>query len=197
MRFKFLALVACLVVSGGVLVGCGSSHSSMSGMGSETSSSSDSGSKDFDAADVAFASDMIPHHQQAVEMAELAETRASSADVKSLAAQIKAAQGPEITTMSGWLKSWGKPVPAEMSGMDMSGSMPGMMSNKDMTTLEGSSGADFDRMFLTMMIQHHEGAIEMAKTEQSSGKSAEAIALAKKIESAQTAEIATMQKMLG
>jgi uncharacterized protein (DUF305 family) len=75
--------------------------------------------------------------------------------------------------------------------------MPGMMSAEDMKSLEGSSGAGFDRMFVQMMIKHHEGAIEMARTEQANGKNADAIALAKQIEKAQAAEIAVMRGLLG
>ncbi len=203
MRKKHLAAAALIVVGGFTLAACGGSDDSMSdmpGMGS-SSPSSDSPSADatseFNDADVTFATEMIPHHRQAVEMATLAETRAKSPQVKDLAMTIMGAQDPEIQTMSGWLAAWGKPVPEDMSGMDMSGSMPGMMSSEDMDDLMNASGAEFDQMFLTMMIEHHEGAIAMAKTEQSDGMNAEAIALAKKIESAQTDEIATMQGLLG
>ena len=154
-------------------------------------------------ADVAFAQGMIPHHEQAIEMAQLAEGRVSSPEVKQLAADIEAAQGPEIETMTGWLEDWGEDIPAggSMEGMDhgdMSGDqMPGMMSAADMDRLGAASGAEFDRMFLTLMIEHHEGAIEMARTERSDGEYAEAVDLAKKIEVDQTAEIATMEKLLG
>jgi uncharacterized protein (DUF305 family) len=153
-------------------------------------------------ADVTFAQQMIPHHRQAIEMAELAETRASSAEVKNLAADIKGAQDPEIDTMTGWLESWGEDVPGgEMSGMDHGDmsmdDMPGMMSEEEMADLEAASGADFDQMFLAMMIEHHEGAIDMAKSEQEDGEYADAIALAEDIEEAQTAEIATMNELLG
>jgi uncharacterized protein (DUF305 family) len=161
--------------------------------------SSDSTSSDspaLNASDVAFATDMIPHHLQAVEMAEYAETQAQSPEVQALAQQILEAQAPEIETMSGWLTSWNKPIPADMRGMDMSGSMPGMMSPDDMDTLMKSTGADFDQLFLTMMIEHHEGAIEMAKNQQAEGMYPEAIELAKQIEAAQAAEIATMQGLL-
>ncbi len=152
-------------------------------------------------ADVTFAQQMIPHHQQAIEMAELAETRASSQEVKDLAADIKGAQGPEIATMTGWLESWGEDVPSnDMSGMDhgnMAGdAMAGMMSEEEMAELGAVSGADFDQMFLTMMIEHHEGAIEMAQTEQEDGENSDAIALAEDIEAAQTSEIATMNELL-
>ena len=99
--------------------------------------------------------------------------------------------------MSGWLKDWGKDGKSGsgMSGMDM-GSMPGLISDDDMSKLDADSGATFDRMFLTMMIRHHTGAIKMAMTEQSDGENADAVALAKKIEAAQTAEIAHMKDLL-
>ncbi len=103
-------------------------------------------------------------------MADLAATRASSSEVKSLATTIKGAQDPEIKTMSGWLTSWGAAVPQDMKGMDMSSGMPGMMSTADMTKLEKASGTMFDTMFLQMMVQHHKGAVEMATTEQSKGE---------------------------
>jgi uncharacterized protein (DUF305 family) len=74
--------------------------------------------------------------------------------------------------------------------------MPGMMSDEDMTALEKATGAEFDQMFLTMMIEHHEGAIEMARTEQADGEYADAKALAEDIETAQTEEIQTMQGLL-
>ena len=152
-------------------------------------------------ADVAFAQQMIPHHQQAIEMAKAAETRAESQEVKDLAADIEAAQDPEIETMTGWLESWGEDVPDEgMSGMDHGGmfsdDMAGMMSDEDMSALENATGAEFDQMFLTMMIEHHEGAIEMAKTEKADGEYADAKALADDIETAQTEEIQTMQDLL-
>ena len=173
--------------------------SGMSGMDSSTSTPRESGSSesasDFNEADVTFATDMIPHHRQAVEMATLAESRADSAEVKSLAKQIMEAQDPEIQTMSGWLSAWGEPVPEDMSGMDMSTSMPGVMSSDEMDELMNSSGAAFDKMFLAMMIKHHNGAIDMAKTEQAEGQYPDAVALAQQIESAQAEEIATMQDL--
>lgn len=150
---------------------------------------------DHNAADVTFATEMIPHHRQAVEMAELAATRASSIEVVALAEEIAGAQDPEIEIMSGWLEAWGAPIPEEMGGMDMSG-MPGMMSEEQMQDLAGSTGAVFDEMFLEMMIEHHTGAIQMAQTEQRQGRNPEAIDLAVQIERAQTAEIETMQDLL-
>lgn len=153
-------------------------------------------------ADITFAQEMIPHHEQAIRMAALADARAESREVKDLAADIKSAQDPEIETMTGWLESWGEDVPdggmSDMGHDDMSSDeMPGMMSDDEMGDLMGTSGPGFDRMFLTMMIEHHEGAIEMANTEQSEGTFPDAIELAEDIESSQTAEIQTMRGLLG
>jgi len=169
-----------------VLAACGSSDSPAT-------------ASKFNKQDVTFAQQMIPHHRQAVEMAQLAETRASSPEVKSLALAIESAQDPEINKMTGWLKGWNKPVPDDsMSGMDhgSSGTMTGMMTDSEMTSLTGATGTAFDTMFLTMMIKHHQGAITMANDELASGKSADALALAKAIKSAQTSEISTMQGLL-
>ncbi|MEV8046052.1 DUF305 domain-containing protein [Streptomyces griseoluteus] len=152
------------------------------------------------AADVSFAQGMIPHHQQAVEMARLAPGHAASAEVKALAARIEKAQGPEIRTMTGWLKSWGEEPP--MAGMDHSGhggmtGMSGMMSADDMTALKKSTGADFDRKFLTLMIAHHQGAVEMAHTEKAKGRDSRATKTADDVIAAQSAEIKQMKGLLG
>lgn len=197
---KTLALAALAAAGVLTLAGCGGDDSmeGMSGMGTSSSAptSSSEPSADFNEADVTFATDMIPHHRQAVEMAELAASRADNPEVKQLARQISDAQDPEIQTMSDWLASWGQPVPEDMSGMDMSGSMPGMMSGEEMSKLESAEGAEFDQMFLTMMIAHHQGAIEMAKTESADGQNEDAVALAQKIQKDQAAEIKTMQGLL-
>ncbi|GAA1580847.1 DUF305 domain-containing protein [Kribbella sancticallisti] len=176
----------------------GGSSSSMPGMdhGSKNPSTAatNTAPMDHNDADVMFATMMIPHHQQAVEMATMALEKATNAQVKQLATAIKAAQDPEIQQMSGWLKDWGKPVPTPGMGHSMPGG--GMMTEEEMTALGKASGAAFDKMWVQMMIKHHQGAVAMAKTEQTSGKAATAIALAKQIETGQAAEIATMQKLL-
>lgn len=152
----------------------------------------------FNAADVAFAQHMIVHHQQAVEMATLAGTRAASPQVKELAVKIKAAQAPEIATMTGWLTQWGQPTAAPGGGGHGADhrSMPGMMSETDMRTLTAASGAAFDRQFLTMMIAHHEGAITMAREETAKGSDPQAKTLAEAIVADQQAEITTMRDLL-
>jgi uncharacterized protein (DUF305 family) len=147
-------------------------------------------------ADVAFAQGMIPHHEQAVEMADMALDPATAAGGKitDLAKAIKAAQDPEIKTMKGWLTAWGVDSSGGMAGMDHSGggAMPGMMSADDMTKLGKLKGVEFDALWATMMIAHHKGAIEQANTEIKNGSSAEAKALAAAIVKAQQAEITQM-----
>jgi uncharacterized protein (DUF305 family) len=160
-----------------------------------------------DDADITFANQMIPHHTQAVRMAELAGQRAGSDQVRQLAATIQAAQQPEIDQMSAMLTRWGAPPPPAggMAGMDHGsgampgmdhGSMPSMMTDAEMTGLSQTSGADFDRRFLTMMIAHHQGAVDMSATELAQGRNPEATALARRITAAQRAEIDQMRRML-
>ncbi|KPI07560.1 protein of unknown function DUF305 [Actinobacteria bacterium OK074] len=197
------ALVAVAATAALTLAACGDDNSG-STAGSSPSASAEAGAHN--AQDVSFAQGMIPHHQQAVTMAALAADRASSSQVKELAARIEKAQGPEISTMTGWLKAWGEDVPdasasdSSMPGMDHSSgmsSMPGMMTDADMAGLEKMSGTDFDKMFLTMMVEHHKGAVEMATTEKQKGRYGAATSMADDIVSTQTAEIKEMNKLLG
>ncbi|MGI4895799.1 MAG: DUF305 domain-containing protein [Janthinobacterium lividum] len=153
--------------------------------------------------DVMFAQLMLVHHQGAIEMAEMAVTRAADTQVKDLATTIAAVQQPEIDEMTSWLSAWGDPGTAEdpsMPGMDHSATddaqMPGMMSQAQTTELGGASGADFDRMFLQMMIEHHTGAVQMAQTEQQQGQNTQALELADSIVMSQNAEIDQMNQLL-
>lgn len=147
---------------------------------------------DHNQADVSFAQGMIPHHRQAIEMADLAESNALSPQVRDLAAQIKAAQGPEIATMTSWLEEWGEPVAAEMGGH----SGMGMMDEAEMGDLDAATGAEFDRMFLEMMIEHHRGAVTMAERELEEGQFAPAMELAQNVIDSQNAEIEEMEGLL-
>ncbi len=151
----------------------------------------------FNGQDVTFSSDMIDHHRQAVVMARLAPERTTTTAVLTLATAIEAAQGPEITMMSGWLTSWGKPVPENMGTMDMGGSMPGMMSTAQLDRLAAAKGTPFDKQFLTLMIAHHEGAVTMARTQIAKGRSPAVIAMAEKVVTDQSAEITRMRALLG
>ncbi|MEU0933897.1 DUF305 domain-containing protein [Embleya sp. NPDC005971] len=143
-------------------------------------------------ADVMFAQMMIPHHEQAVEMARQAPAKAADPEVKRLAAAIEAAQAPEIALLKGWLTAWGKPLAAPM-GHDMSG----MMSAAEMEAFGKSSGADFDRRFLELMIVHHEGAIKMAEDELAKGTNPDARGLAEAIRATQADEVTLMKRLLG
>lgn len=165
-------------------------------------------SAQFNDADVMFAQMMIVHHQGAIAMADLVPDRASSTQVQDLAAKIKQAQAPEIELMTSWLLAWTgqEPTPTQqsmdgmdhgsMGGMDDSSGMPGVMSAEQMAQLTQASGADFDRLFLELMIEHHQGAIEMAQTELESGSNPQAQQLAQQIVTDQTTEIADMQALL-
>lgn len=135
---------------------------------------------------------MIPHHRQAIEMATMVPTRAGSQKVKDLAAQIQAAQDPEIAQMSGWFQTWGEPAPPA-GGMQHG---DGMMSMDEMTQLEKATGDAFDTMWLQMMVKHHQGAVAMAKTELAQGSNPQAKTLAQAIIDGQSREIATMTALL-
>lgn len=181
--------------------GCGDSgmdHGNM-GNGTPTSAAAPKSGATFNATDVKFATDMIPHHRQALDMAEVAQSKATTPEVKALADRIAKAQEPEIATMSGWLTAWGEPVPspgAMHHGTGDMGQMPGMMTDQEMQDLSKATGKDFDKMFLQMMIKHHQGAVEMARTEQAQGQDPSTKQLAAKIAADQTAEITEMQAML-
>ncbi|MCY0939881.1 DUF305 domain-containing protein [Streptomyces antarcticus] len=186
-----------------VLAACGSSGDSSAGHDGHTSQSPTASASvqaaqgQRNTADVAFAKGMIPHHRQAVDMAGLAPARAESAEVKRLAEEIKKAQGPEIKTLSGWLTSWGEPVPAEGAADHSAHGTAGMMTAEEMGELKSASGKAFDIAFMEMMIKHHEGAVAMAKAEKAEGAFPEAKVMADAIITSQTAEIARMNGLLG
>ena len=199
---RVLSLVTATLAAAALVAACssGESHSSMSDASKQTIPES----ANFNATDVGFAQGMIPHHAQAVEMADLALEKSTNADVLALAKQIKASQNPEIQTMSGWLQSWGQKVPStdSMSGgghdMTVMGGMmmDGMMTEADMEKLESSSGTAFDRLWMELMIQHHEGAVRMSEDELKDGKNPDVKALAQTIVTSQQAEISTMNSLL-
>ncbi len=141
-------------------------------------------------ADVMFLQMMIAHHEQAVEMSNLAETNSANPEVLALAAQIKAAQGPEIELMSKLLTDAGQAMM-----MDHSMGDNGMMGMDDMSVLAAATGKEFDVLYLTGMIAHHEGAIDMTNPVANS-ENMEVKTLAGNIITSQTAEIAEMTKLL-
>jgi uncharacterized protein (DUF305 family) len=192
MKNRAAATAAITLTALLALAGCAGTTGSggmdnMPGMGSSASAAADVNN-----ADMQFTMMMIPHHEQAVEMADMVLAKDGIDErVITLAEQIKAAQGPEIELMESWLDDWGTPM-GDMDGMDHGG----MMSNTDMQALEDADGAEASRLFLEQMIVHHEGAIDMAQTEVDNGQNADVIALAEAIIASQTTEIITMEDIL-
>jgi uncharacterized protein (DUF305 family) len=149
---------------------------------------------------------MIMHHSQAVEMTALIDSHTRNKDLRSLGAKISSSQSDEIRFMQRWLVARGQPVSMAMPGMpdmDMLGNpiepMPGMLTQEQMEALEKANGADFDHLFLTGMIQHHEGALKMVKDlfdTAGAGQDADLFDFATDADNTQRAEIKIMQNML-
>lgn len=195
-----LGVTAAAVAIAGLIAACGSTDDATSGdahvgHGTTSTSAPTSVAPETNSADVEFATMMIPHHAQAVEMADLVPSRTQNAWLIAFAEQVKNAQQPEIDQMSEALRSWGQPVPAD-DDAHAHHEMDGMMTPEQMTALEGLSGAEFDREWITMMIAHHEGAVTMAKTELAQGENPEMRDLAQQIIDAQEAEIAELREHL-
>jgi uncharacterized protein (DUF305 family) len=187
-------LAGALIAGALVLAGCGDGTAGHNGHAADSDAPAGAEAT-HNAADTAFAEGMLPHHQSAIEMAELADGRAADPRVVALADRIEAAQGPEIETLTGWLTEWGDDATSS-TGMDHGGQDAGDMGGMDMSALMNASGAEFDRLFLTQMIAHHRGAVDMAVTEAADGQNADAIALAEDIRDSQSAEIAEMEQLL-
>ncbi|HEX3102213.1 MAG TPA: DUF305 domain-containing protein [Pyrinomonadaceae bacterium] len=165
--------------------------------------------------DVEFMQGMIMHHAQAVEMTALMDSHTQNKELRLLGARISHSQSDEINFMKRWLEARGEPTTMKMSGMDMSGMdmpgmdmsshkqemlMPGMLTAKQMDALRKAKGAEFDRLFLTGMIQHHTGALTMVKDlykTAGAGQDAELFGFTTDVDSGQRAEIRIMQNMLG
>jgi uncharacterized protein (DUF305 family) len=221
MTWKRTALLgAAAAVALAVSAGCSNSGDSGSGPAGQTSANASAvptttqNAQAHNNADMMFAQHMIPHHQQAIEMSDmLLAKQGIDPRVIELANQIKAAQGPEIDQMQGWLKQWGSPQMPMPSGSmpghgDMpmtSGNMPGMsgmpgmagmMSEEDMSALQNAQGVEASKLFLTQMIAHHEGAITMAQDEIKSGQYPAAVELVRSIVTSQQKEIDTMKGIL-
>jgi uncharacterized protein (DUF305 family) len=201
-----LALAGTVAAGALLLTACGGDGTSGTGrdtdhVGSHPSASAadPAASGAFNQADVMFAQGMIPHHQQAVDMAEAAAGRASDQEIKELAQQIKKAQDPEIAVMRSWLRAWGEPESpgtGHSGGGHGHGGAAGMMSDEDMAALKAAEGRPFDRDFARMMIEHHNGAIEMAMTERRDGRNADARKLAEAVIKGQSAEVDRLEGIL-
>ena len=199
LKIRYTLAITAALATAVTFTACSSNtgSGSMDGMNHGNSSASPApgtGSGAHNDADIAFAMIMVPHHKQAVEMADLLLAKDGiNTEVIALAEKIKAAQQPEITTMNSWLKAWGADTStSDMGGMDHGG----MMSEGDMNALDTATGLDASKLFLQQMTQHHQGAIDMANSEINEGKNRDALALAKKIIQDQTVEITEMQRLL-
>ncbi|MER7453883.1 DUF305 domain-containing protein [Nocardia beijingensis] len=192
-----LALAAVAAMS---LAGCGDAdtgHTTEHGPSTTASAATTTPAHaEHNDADVMFLQMMYPHHAQAVEMARLVPSHTDNQQLRALATQIEQAQAPEMQQITTLLQSFGQPAPTATEGHGGHG-MPGMMSAEQMAALRAASGPDFDRQWLTMMIEHHTGAITMAETELAQGENPDAKALAERIIAAQRAEITQMRAMLG
>lgn len=201
------ALALGLVLAAG-LAACGSDDDATRSAGTSAT--------EHDDGDVAFASDMIQHHAQALAMVDLTLDRPLDPEVQRLAEGIRDAQAPEIETMADWLTGWGEEVPATvrdhvhaghdsgdtdgmegMGGTDGAGDAPGMMTADDMDALANASDEEFQDMWLAMMVEHHEGAIDMAEEEQAAGRFGDAVDLAGRIIDTQSREVDAMEELLG
>ncbi|KUI25978.1 DUF305 domain-containing protein [Mycobacterium sp. GA-2829] len=163
---------------------------------SETAENAEAGQAPHNADDVTFARDMMPHHEQALQLVDLARGRSNDPALLELASAIAAAQGPEMDRMADMLRSWGEDPEAGMHHGGHGMAMPGMVDDATMKRLESLSGREFDTLWLESMISHHQGAVEMAKAEIANGVDPQAKELAEAIIKAQEAEIAQMKKML-
>jgi len=188
-----------LVLTTLVAVGCVSLAACSGGESADSdSSTADSAVPDatWNDADVAFVQGMIPHHEQAVEMSDMMTGRTVSNSTAALAEQIRAAQTTEVALMQGFLAEWGVELDphAGHSGDHFMGK--GMMSDEQLDELESAGGVDFERMWLTMMLEHHQGAVAMANTVLSGGSDPRVRTLAEGIVAAQQAEIAQIEALL-
>ena len=156
------------------------------------------GSGDHVDADVMFAVMMVPHHLQALEMADLVPSRSTDPEVLALARQVKAAQQPEIEEMTSWLGAWGaSPEIGHEEDHDGHEGSDGVMTADQVRELGTLTGPAFDRRWLELMIRHHEGAVDMAEEVVRSGRHAPTRRLATGIIGSQQAEVARMRAMLG
>ena len=200
---RTLSLIAIVALAGLVATACGtdSLHDAMghdeSSMMSHDASQMGTGRT----ADAMFTQEMIPHHQQAIAMADLAldPARGARPEVQDLARRIKAAQTAEVADMRTWLREWGAADDAEQTGHMDHGDMNGMgmLSDTLMTALGDATGADFDRLWLEGMIAHHQGALMMASHISNRGADTRVHDLSGAITESQTAEIAEMRRLLG
>lgn len=193
MSHRIIVTAASLAAAALALAGCASSDAGSSHDGHGAAPSAE-GSAGPSSTDVMFAAMMIPHHEQAVEMADIVLAKPDlDPRVADLATRIRDAQAPEIATMEGWLEAWGEDAEAH-EGMEHGDD--GMLSDDELDALEAADGPTASRLFLEGMIAHHEGAVAMAQQQLDDGTEPEALELAETIVATQQAEIDEMRTLL-
>jgi len=189
-----IVAVAAALATAVVVSSCSKTEDRTAHATSSTTSSATVAAHNAD--DIMFAQMMIPHHQQAIDLATMASIHTTNQAVRTLAAKIADEQQPEIDAMKALLLQWEvDPAMGDHSGHGAT--MQGMVDDATMTKLKSLNGPEFDTLWLQAMIGHHQGAIEMAKTEIAKGRSADLTTMAKSIVTAQQAEIDQMKQMLG
>ncbi len=214
-RINAAALLAAIVVGAGI-VGAPNQAGAQDAPTPAALARADSGRPAYTPADVSFMQGMIAHHAQAVLMAGMVATHEAGADIRRLAERIDISQRDEIAMMQRWLRERGQTVPdpkpadehaehaqhagMDMTGMDMStGLMPGMLTPAQLAQLGQAMRGEFDRLFLTFMIQHHQGALTMVDrlfSSQGAGQDVTIFRFASDVTADQTTEIERMQSML-
>ena len=196
-----LTRVVTAVVAAVLLAGCGGASDSRDG-GATGETTSDAPAitgepAGFNADDIAFANNMIPHHKQAIELSGLVPDRSTDPELTTLAGTIAAEQQPQINVLNVLLVQWGETPQLGAGAHTGHGqNMQGMVDDATMAKLTSLSGREFDTLWLQSMISHHQGAIEMAKAEIAHGDNVDAVSMAKTMVATQEAEIGQMKKML-
>jgi uncharacterized protein (DUF305 family) len=170
------------------VAGCSGGGANGSGPQTETAAA-------FNDTDVMFLQMMVPHHREGIEIVEYARDRATNPELKTLAAAIAVTQADEVKAMAGWLTAWGQPATADAAAHAAHGGMPGT-STQEIARLGEAPPAEFERLFLNMLIAHQDDAVQIARLERA-GVNPEAKSLARRIELSRAAQIEQMLAMLG
>lgn len=193
-RLSRAALV--LAVAALPAVGCSPGGGDEPGRARAGSAPAEAPGRTYNATDVMFLQMLLPHHGQGLEIVRMAEGRATRAEVRTLAAAIEVTQADEIKAMAGWLTSWGQPLRAEDDAHAAHGGMPGTTA-EEIAVLEKTTGEDFERRFLNMLIAHQDDAVQIATMETSGGENPSAKALAERVARSRAAQIRQMLALLG
>jgi uncharacterized protein (DUF305 family) len=206
-RVAGAAVLLCTAACGGMRSGAAHAPEPMGDAAAVERARADSVRFPYTKADVDFMSMMISHHAQAIVMSRMAPTHGASPAVLRLSERIVNAQADEINLMQDWLRARRQPVPEPnpagvkmtMGGMEHVMLMPGMLTEAQMKQLDAARGVEFDQLFLTLMIQHHKGAVAMVKelfASHGAGQDVTVFKFANEVEVDQSTEIARMVRML-